>query len=1616
MKQVLTGFLTAVLILAAALVPAYGADAGAFPGGKLEVVVRADYRDTAAALERHALTLTLAGDKTGSQQFALRGSEGQETFSCGQNTARLVLSLRNPQDAPLGGNDQVGFLLVSFSGLPMDQEYQVSLAGKGFASFTSPKMAVDACTPHLLVSGDSGGFALGDLTGDGEITQADLDQVLAALGGSSAGGDLDLDGKVDITDLALVHRNMGARRPAEVYGGALVTDGLLDLTATAQDLSQAKMTLEGGSVNDLFEDNGTQVRLVNGGDGPCQIPVTLAAPKEMSVLSIVSPATNGALEAGKVLVEYENGSSEEIAFDNTPPAGTHATERHLGQSTVTIPLGKREPVKKITITVEKVFGADGRVSYAVIEKIEFLRDIIPDNLDFSASIPKNLTAAAGNHQVTLSWRGVDNVDGYLVRYGESSSALTRQLRVGETQAVVSGLENLKTYYFTVSAYNGDWTGKDSAPVSCVPQPSKAPLPPDNLSLSPEESAITASWKKTEDAEFYHLYYKESSAKDFILAAEKHTATSFTVTGLTNDVSYDFYVVAGNQIGLSRPSLIATGKPEKEILNFPTLPTMNRIPSSAIIKAEMTNPNNVAPEYGGKFNVKQVYDGDFETHWTALKWSLSSRFTFEFDEEQSMDYLIYVPRLNKGYPNVLERYSVTVWDKDGNETHLTSDQGKLNNLSDQYVGTAPIVRNNPGQTGYAILPFTRNDHIKKISVLVRQGDGTRKPCSLSEIAFYTYDDADSSIAALFTDGSYTQLASGVTQGRIDELRARIQQTDGYYVNQTILLDELDLAEALLKGDTSRLGAVMDKVQSRDASADPKRISTLQPVGVTAEAGKQLVIYASIPQGETVELIPTQHFAEAAKWSGSPIRLENGRNIITIPRLNDVSPQRGGSLYLQYSGSRTGEIRLQVRGGTKIPLLELSDWHQLDESAIRSRISAYIEELDRYCTTTLGGMNSDVLPTHFLNATEISFPHVLLSLPATQVRSGLGSSDRTEALYHDGLAWEELMQLMYRTHGIDLDALESSRSRHNIRYMRMFGNAFMYASGNHIGIGFGSCSGMMGGRPTSVTGAGNANGLFGWGIQHEIGHVMDTLGKAEITNNIYSLFAQTWDNGSNALPSRLENSNKYEGIYQKVTSGQQGMSNDVFVSLGMYWQLHLAYDGKQGETQGPMWFYNQFFQDWKKGTYTAGAESYDDKVALTAAGVTQRDLTEFFTRWGMSLSDSTKEVLARYEKEKRAVWYLSDQSRRDRLAGLPDGKGSVSVAASKTGDSRIDLTLSSSLSQGKLQGYEILRNGVSIGFTAEGTYTDTIGSANHRTYTYSVRAYDTLGNCFAEDSAPELRVAYDKTVPADAYDLKRGDAAVTFAMKEETAVSGLKIAGVPASGDITVTVTDGGGKTVIARSGSFNSQEGSCLIYFQKPGAAADDTRIWTYDAKTVTVTGIPETVTDIQLISYAGDDVAFLEGGGVGRLRDDYRYGDGADEVIAQGTLVIVGTYRGNPGFLTVKLEGLFTQTTAEGEEMEPDRRYLDGYSLLLAEVPQDGVVSDISDGLFLFVPNIQREAELQGTDASHCDGVNLLPSQMRAVLSRTDLPNAPESQRVTAETMWTDTPGGADLPTIVLEG
>ena len=174
---------------------------------------------------------------------------------------------------------------------------------------------------------------------------------------------------------------------------------------------------------------------------------------------------------------------------------------------------------------------------------------------------------------------------------------------------------------------------------------------------------------------------------------------------------------------------------------------------------------------------------------------------------------------------------------------------------------------------------------------------------------------------------------------------------------------------------------------------------------------------------------------------------------------------------------------------------------------------------------------------------------------------------------------------------------------------------------------------------------------------------------------------------------------------------------------------------------------------------------------------------------------------------------------------------------------------------------------------------------------------------------------------------------------------------------------------------------------------------------------------MELVSYAGDDVAFYEDAdgtaAIGVLGK--AYGE-----IPAGTLVIVGTYRGDPVYGGVRVKGQFTVTDYDGSTAVKKERVIPGEVYLFAEVPEDREVSDISDGLFVFVPNVQREAELQGADGesgkgTNCTGVNLLPSRIKLEFYRTDDPNSTEKSRVTAETLWLDSPGGSELPEIILE-
>ena len=1661
-KRISAALLAASIALSM-LAPVRAAEQPDAAPGELQVTVRIDYSQSMDALRSRNIQAELVRQGMSLGTVSLTGAAQAQLGGCAAQ-----VSLRDRTGGELIGTADPGALDLTVTGLPQG-DYTLRVIGKGYARCEVPFSIQDYSHYIELGTGD-GTFALGDFDGNGRVDAKDRDALTGALGSTNQADldqyDLNGDDQIDIVDLAYVNHNANTPAASPAVLDTVCIGVQADEDQAAADLAGAGTQLTAGSLQSLFQTGSGRATFRNAaGQGTIRIPIPLNGAVTAENLQITTPdSEQGAIQAGTVEVEYEGGTiSRTFSFGSSRYADVYAIAPDPGHNVIVIPLGKRVAVKKVTITVTKTAGGE----YATVESIRFLQDIIPEGLTEPNSLVKNLSAVPGDGRVSLKWNELPNVSGYRVEYWEKDKeSARRQVNVDVPQAQISGLENLNIYCFTVTPTDGAWQGQTCAPVEAAPQPAKAPSAPDMVSVTPLDGQLSVSWKAGENAVWYEVYYTDqanASTASYRQAGGQVTGSSLTIPDLVNGTTYYIYVVAGNDAGRSGPSRIAEGTPKATDYSRPAgIPTEGILEGNDIQRVWLADSGNVSPSsYSAAQPFQPAYmnDGDLRTHWTSQSWDdgnwARSKTVFaSFSQPVDISSVIWVPRLDGDYANYLRLYTVTVWregdDLKGPGTLVSPDPLRGGSAADHATWLG--VRNNPGVTKFAVLPFEPVTDVVQVSITIEQVGYSA--VSLSELMFMEYDPAHSlpdNIAALFANELRTQLAAGVTQSDIDGLKARLNSGEiNYYLNPETLADELVLAQELL--DTqSTSGVVLNGVQSRSSGADSAKYSQggsdLQPLGVAAKAGEEITVYASgIPDGAELTVFATQFNAEVSAWRAKAGTLVNGRNILTVPAIGSQATERGGSLYLTYSGANPEQIQLHVRRAVDIPVLELSDWYDLNVDARRTRIGAYVDELTRYVAAQ--NITNSNAQTKTTNVTEISTPTVLLSLPAAAVLGANSASrdSKVENLYQDVLAWEDLMHICKTTQGINNTYEKNDMtSRQNIRCMQMFAGAFMYAAGSHIGIGYGSCAGMVSGLPIAKLPAGAAaNSLFGWGIAHEIGHNMDKLGQAEITNNIYSLMVQTYDGADNTFQSRLEKSGKYPAIFTKTAQSQPGVSNDVFVQLGMYWQLHLAYDGAQNDEHGPMWFYNQFFLDWKKGTYTAGAQSYDDRVALTAAGVVKKDLTEFFERWGMSLSPEAKKTLADYAAEPRALWYLSDQSRRERLSGSNAATGTLTAQAALNGDNAILITITPELN-GKVQGYEIIRNNKSIAFVVPGAegavqYEDVIGSGNHRTYQYQVAAYDILGNRIAAAETDEVRVAYDKTVDPSAYTMTRSGSTATFQFSEAASISGLKLTGSnrPTSGAYTITVEasfTGEDKkpvtrTVTAREGSFDAgnqavdDQDSYLTYFQKPGAASDDTRIWTYDAKTLTVTGIPADMadSDIRLISYAGDDVAFWEAGAVGRLSADYRYGDGDGDVIPKDTLVIVGTYRGDPRFNTVKVMGRFTRTTDAGEELnggEAEERYLDGYALLFAEIPADQQVSDISDGLFIFVPDVQREAELQevqGEDqVNRCDGSNLLPSQMKLVLSRTDLPDAADSQRVTAETLWISSPGGEHLPVIVLE-
>lgn len=1576
-------------------------EAIAVAGGSISVNVIFENNETITQAHERDVKLTLHSGRFSSETISLANPPDNISGY------PLSVAVRDSLGVVDGDSEYMGWYAVTIGGLDT-ADYYITLEGNNHVKYTSSTLVIDTYSKVLSVSTAGVDFTFGDVNKDGVVDQLDLDDMAQGIEIDNKEFDLSGDGKVDITDLAIIKSNIANQSAESILDGAIIN--IVEKINTAEILDTLNENVEvTGDIASIFDPTVSEAITFTNTDAeeisvdtPLIIPIVFDEPVEMSQIEIVSPVTAGGIEGGTATVIYidEDGQEQEAVFSFGSVADIYYLTND-GTNTVVINLGERIVVKTITVSVEKVAGEEN--TFAVIEEVTFLVDVVPEDPQASNGIIENLKATSGNESVSLTWDKVPNMAGYIVSYGKSSGNYTNTVKVDTNSFSVGDLDNFATYYFTVQSYYDDWSGSRSSEVVGKPLPTSVPGNVSLTGLNAKDMGAQVIWTSDKNAVGYNVYVKETDSTDDFALWGTSGGTSMNIGSLDNDTEYSVKVAAYNAIGQGNYSNTMTVIPEHEDILGPAVPTYNRIDNSHITNVWLTDTRNIdTSSQPNGFDISFVYDNDYSTYWCAAVWYYDSCMYFEFDEAFDMDHMVWVGRIDGSWRNSLGYARMWIW----------TDEDDLNGSSSYYYQDGSIRTTDVDGEMYSLVEFGERMMVRKIAIQVCQWNGSPTNVSLSEAIFYEYHGIDDMVANWFADDAFTTLRDDVTIEEILETEELLATADGYIANHLIVQEEIEMAKELYYGNELTSFVKTDFVEI-DSTGDDAALSNISPLGVLAFTGTQVAIYADIPDGSSIEIICSQFYADPFEHIGSAIQLVPGRNVIDVEVLSNLSVTKGGPLYYRSSGDGIKLHITNVYNSTQhvpvvqMPTLELYDFYEITEDEARDRIRDYIEFLSVYATQSIS--SAELNPT---NSTEISLRNVLLSLPAVTTYAGITSAGSTieaqvDGLYNNILAWEELLMVCNVAYG--LDDYENPRSgRQNIRYMRMSSSAYMYAAGNHIGVQYGSCASLLKGTPTSVTGEGNSNNLFGWGIAHEIGHNLDRLGYAEITNNIYSLLAQTWDGGDSAGSSRVQAQSS--SVYSKVTSGSTGQASNVFTQLTLYWQLQAAYCDND-----PLAFYNAVNKQYKYGG--SSEFSGDNRFAVIVSRLVERDLTDFFTAWGYTLSDSAKAAMSVYPAEERFVQYMNDYVRALRLEGYTsNANADYSVSVALSGTKSLVLTIENADATDIL-GYEVYRNGSLIGFTTSLSYTDTINSMNNIALEYSVRAVDVLGYPMSNTATSnQIRLEWDDVIASSAYVLSETETGVMYEFKNSTSISGLLWTNAPESGefvasiaveytmdDDTVVLAD----PTVAKYGDFtinaSTTDGKFINYFNKVGVDTTDTRIGVYDAKVLYVDGVT-LATAPSVLGYIGDNVS-LTSYVMGTLAHDF---DTGAEVLEAGDVIVVGEYLGDVYFNNITLQGRFAENSGvDGSEITYIERAIAGKTYMFAYATE--TVTTISDGLFIFKLDVENEAELQ-TDGSDCGALSLYPEQIKAVMTRV----SDTGSYQTSDTVWTDTPSEYSMPEIVL--
>jgi hypothetical protein len=238
---------------------------------------------------------------------------------------------------------------------------------------------------------------------------------------------------------------------------------------------------------------------------------------------------------------------------------------------------------------------------------------------YAIPVPGQVTGATaaetGATSASVSWTapaGGGPVSSYKITPYIGSTAQAPKIVTGAPPATttkVTGLTTGATYTFTVQALNANGAGPASAQSNAVtPSAPVAPSAPTNVAAQPASASARVTW--TLPANDGDSPITGQTVTPYIGSAAQTpvqvgaSATSATVTGLTNDTTYTFKVTATNAIGTGPASTASNAiEPEATIFDFATPATADSGDTAAVeLGVKFT------ADYGGSVTGVRFYKG------------------------------------------------------------------------------------------------------------------------------------------------------------------------------------------------------------------------------------------------------------------------------------------------------------------------------------------------------------------------------------------------------------------------------------------------------------------------------------------------------------------------------------------------------------------------------------------------------------------------------------------------------------------------------------------------------------------------------------------------------------------------------------------------------------------------------------------------------------------------------------------------------------------------------------------------------------------------------------------------------------------------------------------------